>query len=314
MRRSFLATVAVVVVVLSSASSAVAISTAPAYAGDFPDPSITVIGGSYWAYSTGSGGRNLQVMSSPDLTTWTEPVDPLPALPSWAQPGFTWAPDVLSAGGTVLMYYTARDAASGRQCVSVATSATPQGPFTDGSSAPLLCQLPNGGSIDASPVVTSAGTYLVWKSDDNALGRRTHLWSQRLSSDGRSLVGSPSLLLSADAGWQGSVIEGPSMVQVGAVYYLFYGANAWDSANAAIGYAWCVSPLGPCLNASILAPWMASRETALGPSGPDVFVDASGATRIAYHAWTNGVGYKNNGARSLWVDPLAFVALFPSAG
>lgn len=314
MRRGFLGTVAVVLMVLSSVTPAAAISTGPVYPGDFPDPSVLLAGRTYWAYSTGSAGRNLQVMSSPDLRTWTTPVDPLPVLPSWARPGFTWAPDVLARAGAFLMYYTVRDAASGRQCISVATSVTPGGPFTDTSSAPLICQLPNGGSIDASATVMSAGTYLVWKSDDNAVGRRTHLWSQQLSSDGRALVGTRSRLLSADLPWQRSVIEGPSMVEVGGLHYLFYGANAWNSASAAIGYAWCTSPLGPCVHASILGPWMASHGTGLGPSGPEVFVDASGATRLAYHAWTGAVGYQNGGMRSLWIDPLKFAGLVPSAG
>ncbi len=315
MGRRVLVTMAVaVVVVLSSVAPAAAISTAPVYGEDFPDPSVLVVGTTYWAYSTGSAGRNLQAMSSPDLRTWTTPVDPLPVLPPWARAGHTWAPDVLPLAGDFLMYYTVRDGASGRQCVSVAVSSRPSGPFTDPSSGPLVCQVSSGGSIDASPVVTSAGTYLVWKSDDNALGRRTHLWSQQLSSDGRSFVGPRSLLLSADAPWQGSIIEGPSMVEVGGLYYLFYGANAWDSGNAAIGYAWCISPLGPCINASIIGPWMTSHGIGYGPSGPDVFVDASGATRLAYHAWTRAVGYQNGGVRSLWIDPLTFVALFPTAG
>lgn len=313
MRRGALVTMAVVVVLLSAAPAA-AISTGPVYADDFPDPSVLVVGSTYWAYSTGSAGRNLQAISSPDLKTWTRPVDPLPVLPYWARPGHTWAPDVLPLAGAFLMYYTVRDGGSGRQCVSVAVASAPVGPFTDTSSGPLVCQVSSGGSIDASPVVTSAGTYLVWKSDDNALGRRTHLWSQRLSSDGRSLVGSRSLLLSADAPWQGSIIEGPSMVETGGLFYLFYGGNAWDSAKAGIGYGWCLSPLGPCINASILGPWMASHGTGYGPSGPEVFVDASGATRLAYHSWTGAVGYTNGGVRSLWVAPLSLVALFPSAG
>ncbi len=315
MRRRLLVTLAVALgVLLSSAAPAAAISTAPVHPGDFPDPSVLLVGTTYWAYSTGSAGRNLQVMSSPDLRTWTTPVDPLPVLPSWARPAHTWAPDILPLGGAFLMYYTVRDRASDRQCISVAVSSAPAGPFTDPSSGPLVCQLGSGGSIDASPVATSAGTYLVWKSDENALGLRTRLWSQQLSGDGRSLIGPRSQLLSADAPWQGSVIEGPSMVEAGGVYYLFYGANAWESADAGIGYAWCISPLGPCINASILGPWMTSHGTGVGPSGPHVFVDASGATRLAYHAWTGTVGYENGGVRSLWIDPLTFVALFPTTG
>jgi len=122
------------------------VSTVPAYPGDFPDPFVLVVGTTYWAYSTGSAGRNLQVMSSSDLKKWTAPADPLPVLPAWAQPGFTWAPGVVRPGGTYLMYYTVRDAASGRQCITVASSIGPGGPFADTSSGPLVCQLTNPGT------------------------------------------------------------------------------------------------------------------------------------------------------------------------
>lgn len=312
MRRGALVTVLVLAVAVSSVGSAAASSTAPAYAGDFPDPSVLVVGATYWAYSTGSGGRNLQVMSSADLRTWSAPVDPLPVLPSWARVGLTWAPQVVAAANGFLMYYTVHDGTSGRQCISVASSTTPAGPFADTSSGPLLCQLANGGSIDPSVTATPTGTYLVWKSDDNAIGGRSRLWSEQLSSDGRSLVGPRSQLLSATAGWQAGIIEGPSMVRVGALYYLFYGANDWSTANAAIGYALCTTPLGPCVNASVSGPWMSSHGLAVGPSGPAVFADTSGATRLAYHAWAGAVGYANGGVRALWIDHLAFTALRPT--
>jgi hypothetical protein len=35
-----------------------------------------------------------------------------------------------------------------------------------------------------------------------------------------------------------------------------------------------------------------------------VFVDRAGGTRLAYHAWTDAVGYENGGARSLFVGRL----------
>ena len=38
---------------------------APVYAGDFPDPYVVLSGGTYWAYSTGSAGRNLLVARQP---------------------------------------------------------------------------------------------------------------------------------------------------------------------------------------------------------------------------------------------------------
>ena len=306
MRRTWATAVSVLFLMLGVAAPAGAVSQSPAYAGDFPDPFVLVVGTTYWSYSTGSAGRNLQVMSSPDLKTWTAPADPLPVLPGWAGVGFTWAPGVLRLGGSFLMYYTARDTASGRQCVSVASSDGPGGPFTDTSSAPLVCQLTNGGSIDPSPFVDATGSYLLWKSDDNATGQRTHLWGQRLSADGRALVGTRAELLTQDQPWQSPVIEGPSMVASGGLYFLFYGAGDWNSATAAIGYARCVTPVGPCVNASTTGPWMSSHGHALGPSGPAVFLDSAGSMKIAYHAWSGVVGYENGGVRALWVDGLRF--------
>jgi beta-xylosidase len=306
MRRFRGAVLVVVLAVLLAAAPAGAVSTEPAYPGDFPDPFVLVSGGGYWAYSTGSAGRNLQAMSSSDLRTWTAPVDPLPVLPSWARPGWTWAPGVLPIGGVFRMYYTVRDGASGRQCISVATAASPAGPFTDASTGPLVCQLTNGGSIDPSPFVGPSGVYLHWKSDDNALGRPTYLWAQQLSTDGLSLVGTRALLLRQDRSWQAPVIEGPSMYASGGLHYLFYGAGDWSSANASIGYAWCTSPLGPCANMSASGPWMASHGQAIGPSGPALFRDAVGSPRIAYHAWNGTPGYQNGSVRSLWVDALRF--------
>lgn len=295
-----------VVGLLSAAVPVASPSPSPAYAGDFPDPFVLNAGGAYWAYSTGSAGRNLQVMTSSDVQHWGPVSDPLPVLPSWAQRGSTWAPGVLAAGGRYVMYYSVHDAAAGRQCISVATSLTPGGPFVDTSTGPFVCQLDHAGSIDPVPFTSPSGVnYLLWKSEDNALGQPSHLWGQQLSADGRRLLGWPSLLLTESSGWQAPVIEGPSMVVAGGIYYLFYGAGNWSTANAAVGYATCSSPVGGCRNQSGAAPWLASHGAALGPSGPSFFVGRDGVTRLAYHAWTPVAGYPN-GVRSLWIDTVTF--------
>lgn len=300
-----LAVLSVIVGVLASMPSGAALSTAPAYSGDFADPSMLVANGRYYSYATGFGS-NLQAISSSDLVTWGAVRDPLPKLPSWGEPGLTWAPAVAQFGSTYVMYYTVRSRSLRMQCISVATAATPDGPFIDSSRTPLTCQKKLGGSIDPQPFVSPNGTpYLVWKSDNNAVGQPTSLWSQRLSADGRSVVGSPTNLLTATASWQRGVIEGPSMWSNNGAYYLFYGANGWNSADAAIGYATCSGPLGPCINQSVTAAWMTSHGAGIGPSGPTIFTDATGSTRIAYHAWTEGVGY-GNGVRSLWIDTVSF--------
>jgi len=290
-------------------------STSPAYAKDFPDPAVLAVGTIYYAYSTGSAGRNLQVMSSPDMQNWTAPVDPLPVLPTWASGGNTWAPAVMQSGPGFVMYYTVRDSALGRQCISVASSSTAIGPFTDGSSGPLVCD--TNGSIDPSVLAAGSSLYLVWKSDDNSVGLPTRLWSRPLAPGGMAMSPgtSPALLLTASASWQASVIEGPSMVAVpkSSKFDLFYGANAWDSTSAGIGYAVCAGPSGPCTNQSTLRPWMRTNSAINknGPAGPGVFVDASGRTRLAYHAWGQNVGYPQ-GQRMLWIDSLSFSGSTPS--
>jgi beta-xylosidase len=306
---------------LPAAAASVTLSTAPAHPGDFPDPTVLYTGGQYVAYSTGSGGKNLQVMTSPDLQHWGPVTDPLPTLPGWAAIGFTWAPGVEPVGGGFVMYYTARDVASGRQCVGAATSGSPTGPFTDSSSAPLVCQTVNGGSIDPSPFLDSTGTrYLVWKSDDNSIGKLTNLWSQKLSASGLAVVGSPTRLLTANrtyrfgSSWQQSVIEGPAMWESAGRYVLFYGGGPWNTSGSGIGYATCSSPAGPCTDQSQAAPWLASRAVAVGPQGPSPFVDATGRSRLAYAAWTGGVGYQNGGVRSLWIDALEFKSGRPILG
>lgn len=279
----------------------------PSYPGDFPDPSVVWDAGSasYWAYSTQSGFTNIQVMSGTAAGTWSLVSDALPRLPSWAAWGYTWAPSVEKIGGRWVMWYSTRDAASGRQCLSVATATQPRGPFVDSSARPAICQLDHFGSIDANIFLDGATNYLIWKSEDNVVGAPTHIWSAVLSPYGTSLVGSPGQILTQDARWQGPVVEGPSMVAADGRYYLFYGANNWDSSSAGIGYATCAGPLGPCVDQSTSGPWLSSKGLAIGPSGPDVFNDATGLTRLAYHAWLGCVGYPKCN-RALWIGHLWF--------
>ena len=284
--------------------------TTPSYPGDFPDPSVLLSGTTYWAYSTGSGGRNLQVMSSSDLHTWSAPTDPLPILPHWASAGRTWAPVVMHVGQQLVMYYTVRDTSLGEECLSIATSLAPGTPYLDDSAGPLACQVKLGGSIDPNPYLDPASgrLYLVWKSEDNISGKSTHIWGEQLTPDGLHFQPgtSPSLLLTESAPWQSPRMEGPTVVRNGSTYYLFYGANGFDTARSGIGYATSRSVLGAYSNQSRSGPWLHSTGSVEGPQGPMVFKDASGRTRLAFAAWNGAVGYRNRGVRAFWIGALGF--------
>jgi len=286
--------------------------------GDFADPFVLPAGDDYYAFGTGAHGLHVQVARSRDLSSWARLEDALPALPAWAarEEGLTWAPSVLTRGSSFVLYYTTRDAASGFQCISRALAASPAGPYVDRSRRSLVCQVAGDerfcGSIDPSPVVDADGSpYLLWKSDENsaACHRSPRIWSQRLSPDGRELVGSPTALLARDSSWEGDIVEAPSMARHDGRYFLFYSANWYASADYAIGYASCTSPAGPCKKESARAPLFASSGDLLGPGGQEVFAAADGGLWLAYHAWTApGASYAAGGARSLRLGRLDFSA------
>lgn len=284
------------------------VGMAPAFDGDFPDPHVVRAGSEYYAYATNAGGANVQLLRSGDLARWEHLGDALPRLPPWAAAGFTWAPEVCRMGARWILYYTVREPSSGRQCISAASAPTPDGPFVDNSSGPLVFQVDRGGSIDPSPFVDGDTAYLLWKSDDNALGRPSSLWAQRFGDDGVTLIDQPTELLRHDRGWERPLVEAPSMVRRDDTYFLFYSANWWESEHYAVGYATGPSPRGPFTKASTWRPWLRSHGPARGPGGQSFFIDAGGNQWMAYHAWTRGrIGYPAGGVRALWLARVRFV-------
>ncbi len=274
----------------------------PAYAGDFADPFVLVADGVYYAYATNVPGANVPMLRSSDLVEWAPAGDAMPLLPDWAVSGrsLTWAPAVAATSKGYALYYTARDRRSGLQCIGLAESTSPSGPFADTRTEAFICQTDLGGSIDASVVRhPDGGMYLIWKNDGNCCNKRVALWSQRLSADGRRLEGQPAALLDRDLPWEGPLIEGPTMWLENGTWHLLYSANRWNTDHYATGAAVCDSPLGPCRKTGV-GPVMASDSSVAGPGGAEVFTDLGGRRWLAYHGWSaSAVGYRKGGARSL---------------
>ena len=271
----------------------------PAINTNFPDPGAVFAGGYYYAYATNGGGANVQVARSSNLANWTTYYDALPTLPTWAQAGRTWAPDVaVTANGAYNLYYTAWSRASGRQAIGVATATNPAGPFTPAGTAPLVSQASQGGAIDPSVFTDAAGAqYLLWKNDGNAIGQDTWIYIQRLSDNGLSLIGAPTQLIKQDQAWEGSLVEGPVLWARNGKFYLFYSANNFANGSYATGYAVSNSLLGPYAKPD--APLLTTRSTVVGPGGPEIVVGPDGNTWMLYHSWENGSAY-----RSMSVDRL----------
>jgi beta-xylosidase len=270
----------------------------PVYAGDFPDPFVVRAADGYHAFAT-RGESDMQHLFSRDLAKWEARSGVLPVLPSWAAPGRTWAPAVLERDGRWLLYFSARAAAGGRQCIGVAVASSLDGPF-EPRAEPLVCADDVAlGAIDPSPFVDRDGTpYLLWA----ACCRQGELRGQRLSPDGLSPVDSPHALLRADLPWEGGLVEGPSMLREGERFYLLYSANRWQGARYAIGLAECAGPLGPCTKPAG-EPFLSSEDAMAGPGGQEFFRDGWGRPWIAYHAWSaERPSYEAGGGRSLRIE------------
>ncbi|HEX8612243.1 MAG TPA: glycoside hydrolase family 43 protein [Telluria sp.] len=283
---------------------------APSSLGDFPDPFVLADGGQYYAYATNGQGKNVQLLRSPDLRTWTAQPDVMPVLASWVRPAnsMVWAPEVIKIGEKYVLYYTARDRGLDRQCVGAAVASAPGGPYRDTSAGPLVCQVAEGGTIDAAPLASGGKLYLYFKSDGNCCRLQTHLYAQELRADGLALLGSPRILLSNERGWEGGVVEAPTMVERDGRFYLFYSANDYAGAAYAVGYASCAGPLGPCTPAPE-NPILKSRAGVPRLTGPghQAIFEAGGKSYIAYHAWEELAGGARGDRRFMYLDELAWV-------
>jgi hypothetical protein len=286
-----------------------AIAGGPTVIADAPDPYVLRDGDHWYLYATSRRRSLLQVYRSSDLVTWTPLPAPLEAMPSWStgERQWLWAPAVVRRDdGTYVLFYTAKERTSTAQCIGVATSSSPAGPFVDPSQEPFVCQGALGGSIDPSVFTDGDGTrYLLWKNDGNCCNQPTLLWSAPLGADAASLAAAPVALLRADRAWEGDLVENPAMTWLPDGYHLFYSGNLWDTDRYATGHARCASPLGPCTKTSVGAPAFAGSGDTVAPGGAEL-VDGHGERWVVYHQWA--VGRVGRGSRGVLLAPLDTVS------
>ena len=300
----------------------------PVHATDFPDPMVTNVDAAFAAYSTNRSLLRVPTAASTDLHAWTESADDaLTEDPAWTSGsfGYFWAPAAHQFGATWVLYFTARHPSTS-QCIGLATATDPAGPF-EPADDPLVCQTGLGGSIDPSVFVDPVGDpWLLWKNDGNCCpGLSVHLWSQRLSADGLSLVpGTPNQLLGVSQTWEdGSsggqqpwkrLIEAPAMVHADGTYWLFYSGNWWDGVNYAVGYAKCTNPAGGCTKPRD-GPILKGSLQGAGPGGAEIITGGGGQPWLVYHAWAfSNVGYSTGGSRTMRLSALTFANGEPVLG
>lgn len=258
------------------------------------DPFVFATANLDYMYSSSTGGAG-----QPHLPERTFVVmgkflslrDALPTLPKWVKPkSALWSPDVRKVGDVYVMWFSGQyrgytlSSGLSPQCIGVATSKSPTGPFVSRARTPTICQTFEYGDIDPRTLVAPNGQeWLYWKNEGNADvldPLPTHIYARRLATNGQTLIGPTSTLLTNHLPWEGSLIEAPDMVHVGNQYLLFFTGNSSWSDDSGIGLALCKGPGGPCAS-PYAGPWLGSNVEGAGP-GEESIYSQNGITWLIY--------------------------------
>ena len=168
----------------------------------FPDPAATGIGAfPQWnsqIYSTDVSQVNMNIPSAA-WTTGTSSAslccDALPSLPPNVPVFGTWAPSVNMLGSEYVMWFSGVQSSGGGALMYVATSSSPQGPFTvqDGYRVGISAY----GDLDPYMWQDLNGNWwLFWSQQYGAASSVNYIYSAQLTSNGLSFAGPANNLLS----------------------------------------------------------------------------------------------------------------------
>lgn len=265
--------------------------TRPLIDSNFPDPSVVKAPDAYYAFATNDANRNVPMATAPSATgPWTRTgTDALPALPAWAAGGRTWAPDASARpDGSYLLYFTAQDRTSGKQCLGVAVAKSVAGPYTPASNSPLICRAGRDTIDPAAFVDTDGSRYLLYKQE-GAARDPGGLWVQRLTPDGLSGAGAATRILTKSTA-EPELVEAPALVRQDGKYVLFYAAGVFHSSEYQTRYAIASSITGPYTRGTrALLTTTGYRGQITGPGGADVVHDGANS-HLVFHGIVRAPG------------------------
>jgi len=254
--------------------------TNPIFPGDYPDPSLLVVGNDYYVvHSSFEYYPGLTIWHSKDLINWSPLTS---ALHEYV--GSVWAPDLVKYGNKFYIYFPANNT----NYVVVADSIS--GPW----SVPIDLKV---GNIDPGHVVDDKGNRYLYFSDGGYVP---------LSEDGLSVKGE---LRHVYDGWpiprdwtiECFCLEGPKLFKRGDYYYLTVaeGGTAGPPTGHMVISARSTSPLGPWENSPynpiIRAKSNSDKWCSVGHA--TIFADASNKWWMIFHGYENG--YYNMGRQTL---------------
>jgi arabinan endo-1,5-alpha-L-arabinosidase len=242
-------------------------------------------------------GRVFEILTSPDLVTWTSAGGALVPLADEVGTDY-WAPEVAEVDGRFWMYYSVGHGHAGHH-LRVAASDSPLGPFVDtGTNLTPDERF----AIDPHPFRDGDGRWYLYYARDVLEGDRvgTSLAVAELATM-TSLDGPGQLVLAPSADWQiferqrsmyGQVydwhtLEGPSVREHEGAYYCVYSGGSFLGEGYGVAWARADSPLGPWTEPAdgtnrLLATVPGHVR---GPGHNSIVTTAGGSDVLVYHAW-----------------------------
>jgi xylan 1,4-beta-xylosidase len=215
----------------------------PVIAGDFCDPSVILVGDTFYATGTSSEwAPHYPIYTSKDLVNWQHVGHVFDEKPDWISGSF-WAPEFYYHKGTFYCYYTARKKSDNISVIGVATSKDPTKGFTDHG---IICEW-GSEAIDGFVFKDNDGKfYFSWKAYGLERGKEVTLIFQEMTDDLLKLKGEPVEILKADG--KPISAEGQVMTRRGDWYYLFYSPKGCCGRN-------CDYELSVARAKSLKGPW-----------------------------------------------------------
>lgn len=213
----------------------------------FADPTIFTENGKY--YLTGTRSKppmGFSVLESTNLTDWKSTSDKSahlllePGKDVFGERGF-WAPQILKDKEKYFLTYTANEQ------VVIASSNTLTGKYSQTVAEPIDGSKKN---IDSYIFKDDDGKYYLYHVRFN---RGNFLWVAEFDfKAGKIKSETLKQCFSNTEPWETTpnyksdpIMEGPTVIKMKGVYYLFYSANHFRNIDYAVGYATATSPYGP---------------------------------------------------------------------
>lgn len=212
------------------------------------DPTVFVENGKYYLTGTmGKGPKGFALWESVDLVHWTSGTDEKyrmilsPGEDVFGTDQF-WAPQLFKSGGVYYLTYSANEQ------TALARASTLCGPYV-GVAGPR----PIDGSeknIDSFVYKDDDGKYYLYHV---RFDHGNFIWVAEFDLDRgeikretlRRCLAYTEPWEKTDQGLWDPIMEGPTVIKLDDIYYLFYSANHFLNKDYAVGYATARSPLGP---------------------------------------------------------------------